>query len=962
MGAVAKISAKNEAHTVSPHAPTAPRSRSAREAAYEREADSMAARLGSVDTIASVAPRSLGATTAPTAQAVPADLRSVVDAPGQPIPGAVRKRLEPTFGVDFSGVRIHDDAPAQRAARAAGALACTWNHHILFAQGRFLPESSDGLALLAHELAHVTQSARGAPPSLRCKPDPAAPTVAAKWYQEAIDQVALSNQRMDEQRRAGGPVIEPGFYDTQKALLALCEAVDAKDKEATPKRLADLLKVGLWVHMQLLSRELLTELSARMFELGLEADAERLRSAYAQGERIGPHDPDIYAARRKIDFFTRLVSGASADAKADVPAAIAAAMHRYARVFRVLRDAYLAIDFKALADERRFDSGRYVLRPMMSREEYYDAVREQIERWHRGWSAFVQVALDTARTDLESPRPAGTGAALLLALRTAMVGELKGVLYPADEAKDISTRESFEITKTTMRGPGRGEIGDAFDPSSKSRRVPVTTYDPEQEWARELRTSIDHSYGARIDQIQVLARLYGVVGALAPGKDAAETKRSAEQATSNAQSIRDTSSGRLRLDSDDDWRAFLLRKYHDLTKATPATGASAATGGATTPTRAPLKPAEALQEIVALLFDYLKAFTVHARYTNLYDVGTTPYFNRPFPRALTGQLVHDCGVYALRAAYTLSLVRKELKLRFYFVRLPAHVSLVIAGEPGTGLPTFVIENNQYRVWESDLLAKRRKQWQAFQDPQTDKPPPGAADDKQFIGELAASDFIIGRPEMPLRVTEVPKPVTNAKAEQRQLWAYYQGGANADVFGPASQRKGDPNYLFHQHYLALTEQAREMHNEVFLPFWNQAAPATWTKFVAALEASKDKQPARTSLKVAELLTHVQSYSTALHEALQPVQERVDRHRDEQRRIGERLRADPKLARPDVRISAGLRAALFVRYGWEWYVEQLVNYEVDLLGRGGEEDEPVDAVKKALQPGWVPTEEKRMVPLD
>ena len=38
------------------------------------------------------------------------------------------------------------------------------------------------------------------------------------------------------------------------------------------------------------------------------------------------------------------------------------------------------------------------------------------------------------------------------------------------------------------------------------------------------------------------------------------------------------------------------------------------------------------------LFAYLRAFTVHARFTNLYDIGETNYLNRPFPRALTGQI------------------------------------------------------------------------------------------------------------------------------------------------------------------------------------------------------------------------------------------------------------------------------------------------------------------------------------
>ncbi|HRI18100.1 MAG TPA: hypothetical protein PL196_06220, partial [Burkholderiaceae bacterium] len=661
----------------------------------------------------------------------------------------------------------------------------------------------------------------------------------------------------------------------------------------------------------------------------------------------GPYNDDWYATERQLKFLERLVSGAATDARADSAEAIAAGMHRHARVFARLRIVYLEIDFKAVEWARQTNASRYTLRPMRSADEYYREIRALLESWHRGWAAYVQQAMDGARADLEAAQPTGTGAALLVALRTALVGELRGELFPKDAAQDISGGEAFDSTRTQMQGPGKGRIDDAFDTSGKAgaRSVPVTTYDPDQEWARELRTTIAASWKTRIDQVHALGRLYGVLDALHPDKDFGKTMETAAQAKANAASV--ARSGRLRLDNDDDWRAFLLQKYRDLTQ-----GADGATKK---------DPGDALKEVVELLFGTLQAFTIHARYTNLYDVGQTPYFNRPFPRTLTGQLVHDCGVYAMRAAYMLSLVRKELGLKFWFVRLPAHVSLVVNGAQGSTLPTFVMENDHYNVWSPDWLDAQREKWADFNDPKTDQPPPGKADDTQFIAELAAADFISGPVDMPARVSAVPPPAADLKAEQRQLWAIYQSAAIADdVLGPASQSKTGENRLFHKRYLDLTEKLREIRNEVVLPFWNVAAPAAWNAFVAAFRGGA--AVARDEVEVGELLGLLDPYKMAYHVALEPVGKRMQAYEAEQERISRKLREDPGLARQGVRLTAGVRASLLVKQAWQWHSEALVDYEVDLLGRDAKEIESFSTVNTKLLPAWIPTEDKRLDRVD
>ncbi len=76
---------------------------------------------------------------------------------GVSMSAAERAYFEPRFGHDFSHIRIHADAAADRAASAIGARAFTLGERIAFAGGEYRPGTRQGCALLAHELAHVVQ-------------------------------------------------------------------------------------------------------------------------------------------------------------------------------------------------------------------------------------------------------------------------------------------------------------------------------------------------------------------------------------------------------------------------------------------------------------------------------------------------------------------------------------------------------------------------------------------------------------------------------------------------------------------------------------------------------------------------------------------------------------------------------------------------------------------------------------
>src|SRR6516165_4848966 len=62
-----------------------------------------------------------------------------------------RAFMEPRFGFDFGQVRIHDDAHAAESARSLNANAYTVGDDIVFAGGKYAPDTRAGQRLLAHE-------------------------------------------------------------------------------------------------------------------------------------------------------------------------------------------------------------------------------------------------------------------------------------------------------------------------------------------------------------------------------------------------------------------------------------------------------------------------------------------------------------------------------------------------------------------------------------------------------------------------------------------------------------------------------------------------------------------------------------------------------------------------------------------------------------------------------------------
>jgi hypothetical protein len=873
---------------------------------------------------------------------VEAAVRAAAD-PGAPLPREVRAYFEPRFAHDFSRVRVHADREGANGAQAVGSLAYTIGDDIVFAPGKYEPGSPEGRRLLAHELAHVVQQSRAGGAGIAIQRDTpkrqATPPKPAKFYQAIIDAIADADADMARQlkeKKYPFMVHKPMNYEGLKALLPLAQAIDEERTADIPKLTDSFIAAEHPAPFRALSETLLIEMAARLFTLGLEAESSKLRANYSAGEKSFSFlNEDPGKARRDIAVYKATAERAISSADASSVEKIKHSVEVMVRVLDMLRDAILAVDQDLLRMEES-DAWRRTFEPYMTWHAYWNALKDVLATLVGAIEAQLQTLMERAAMDLSE----GRGGATLLVLRDLVENKLQPAIQSADGKKDIGGM-TLPITRTEIKA-GQGFVRDALSKDPKSRSVAVNTYTPGQESVRELQASLAGLLGIRIRQVATLARIYGATEMLRADKP--EEKEKSADSARNAQTMKKLTDagGKLRLDSDSDWRTFLLQKYKDMI------GPDGKEKG------------KALSAVISLLFDYLDAFTVHARFTNIYDQGDfkDAYFDKPFPRSLAGQLVHDCGIYAMRVAYILSLVRQELDLRFRFIRLPAHVGLIITGD---GFPTFFAHNDHFKEYSREELNQLYEGWNklnaddpASKDSSKDAALDPALDptaDDQFLGELATVRFIEGPLDAPFALSDVPKAGKTAGATQQALWDEYQKIAKKDVFGPAATDKKSPGYLFHNRYLAITESYRQWSNEAVLPFWNQKAPKAWKTLETALKASGRKEILGSELK--DLL---EDHLKQIDEDMKPVNARLQGIHESERSLSRQLRDDPKLVAKGMRITRG--GKIIAIHSWETYRENVQGLIAAAGATPAKKFGIAQDIEAALQPPFIPMPEKAM----
>jgi hypothetical protein len=153
---------------------------------------------------------------------------------GQPLEPDVRRRMEGAFDTDFSGVRVSTST----VARDVGARAFTVGSDIVFDEGQLAPGTAGGDHVLAHELAHVEQSAG------RAQRQPVRRDLYSDWKPNSTitGRFGQTLPRSKALKRVDDAVVEylasiAGSTETQLAKLqGIQRAISAWGKEDTSKR------------------------------------------------------------------------------------------------------------------------------------------------------------------------------------------------------------------------------------------------------------------------------------------------------------------------------------------------------------------------------------------------------------------------------------------------------------------------------------------------------------------------------------------------------------------------------------------------------------------------------------------------------------------------------------------------------------------------------------------------------
>ena len=142
---------------------------------------------------------------------------------GRPLDAASRAFFEPRLGRALGEVRIHTDGAAADSARSVAANAYAVGRDVVFAEGRYAPESSAGRRLIAHELAHVIQQG-------------AAPDAQALGFHSAPAPFLARDAAEDEIKAIEAAKLEIG------PLLERCEKLDPALRDQMIAKVGSLAK------------------------------------------------------------------------------------------------------------------------------------------------------------------------------------------------------------------------------------------------------------------------------------------------------------------------------------------------------------------------------------------------------------------------------------------------------------------------------------------------------------------------------------------------------------------------------------------------------------------------------------------------------------------------------------------------------------------------------------------------
>lgn len=736
----------------------------------------------------------------------------------------------------IGAVRIHTDPAAAASAQAMRARAYTYGQNIVFNRGEFNPSTAAGRALLEHELSHTRRQSSPAHYQLAFKKQPDAPQ---HFYQEVEDTVVNLEGRIG--------VIDDLAY--MRNLLALSQAVEAQDKTEVTKLTAKVVAASPSSGAPVARSEgFANELITRTFLMGLDAEAGSLRKFFrALASVPSRREPTDTRFGPDKNLWQTLVDRTIEQAKFGTPAEAVVGVDSLLNTFRILCVEAQGIDFKEVLKDRKLNYSAGATYNSDTLDSYFGTLIGQLRNLTVPIFHGVDTLMKAAIADLEADK----GNAALATVKTLISSKVTPAFNRTIGDENLLDL-TVDATRSTFGSKG-GQHHDYFGSgkADEKRSVNIEYFDRNQTIGFMEKTNpVGHILLTLGKEVAYLEQFYV----------------SGNRAAMGAKP--------LKLESVDDWRNFLHAKVLELRNA----GKS---------------DEETLRAVMKFLSDYLETFTTSTPF-NIEDVvklDSENYNKRSFPRAITGQLIQDCGVYALRTVYMLSLVKFDFDLRIRFIFLPVHVGLIITGK---GLPAFIAHNNKIADIDAGTLAKERSSWAA-------KDPTKPTDDDQFIGEVAGSYFSPGV-DVPFRLEDAPTIAKNDPQEKEKLQQYYEGTLKKDVLADTKTIS-----QFHLEYLRLGNETKQYFNNVVVPTWNNAAHATWKKHKDTLfaELAKAREGKPNTYAAASA-----AYLVDLSAALKPVADAAAKLDASRQDVSTTLNANPDLTSKNAKRGYGSRVSFLM----------------------------------------------------
>ena len=629
------------------------------------------------------------------------------------------------------------------------------------------------------------------------------------------------------QEEAIHPQFRLEYLPVLYAIREVVNALDANDLPAAKKAIAYLLpaipKTFVTSGAQDKVAPIVIRLIGDTLNAGLSEESRKLSKAFTVSDRWIPTLRGNQEDREHAIYST-LVERAISEVRTSSPAATEASIDRLMRLF------------VALAQQLHAYSG----------DNYWETLLKDLVI---AAAAAFQALMESTTAELES-RPGKTGE---LERARGVLVRMANVILPHYPEQPIV---SVEVTTSDFSSKHKRHL-DYFRQGRGAPSVGISAYSRVDPSFSEKKLSLRRLLEIRSEQLYALEKIFGHEREQKGGQVTVSSKE-------NVEAVAATEG--FRLDSNESWRLFTLEKFQR---------ANARLND----------KAKALSSTIDVLKTYLQAFTIHTPY-NIDDFGQD-YLSKTFPRALTGQLIHDCGVYALRVAYALSLVRTQLDLDFRAIVLPAHVGLIISFK-NQSHPIYIVHNDEIKEIDEDDLNEHRQRLESAKG----KPVKSHA----LHAQIAAGLFIQGI-DIPFRTAQVPMEPEDANARDRRLalWKFYvKKLVRPDVVQPAGGMD-QPELM----YLLVLDSQRTIHDEQSAPLWKKGMD-WWRQYETALERARDQFNPR-STAAANYRQEIRPFWDKLWNMSQSWREAIVKHDKLRREITEFIKQNPTAVHPGARLT-------------------------------------------------------------